>query len=233
MANPPVATVGASSSTRIQLHGGRVPVPVRALAVVLLLLASACAPGMRRPAWFEALFGRSAAKPVPPPVSVPVVDLDSVELPWAEGEENLIVVRRSCRTLDVYRWGHLIRRYPAVFGRNPVGAKLYEGDLRTPAGFYTIIAKRYHDRWGRFMLLDYPNATDAQRYSEALVAGELSDEWGRAPRIGGAIGIHGSDKEELNVQGVDWTLGCISLMNRDAIELDALVPVGTPVWIQE
>ena len=216
--------------------GARVCVAPRAealLAGVLLLACASCAPGATRPTWLGRLLGQPAAKPTAPAVSVPVVDLDSVDLPWAEGEEYLIVVRRTCRTLDLYRWGHLIRRYPAVFGRNPVGAKLYEGDLRTPAGFYTIIEKRHHERWARFMLLDYPNATDAQRYAEAIGAGELPDDAGRMPGIGGAIGIHGSDKEDLNNQGVDWTLGCISLMSRDVTELDTIVPVGTPVWIQE
>lgn len=215
------------------MHGWRVSLRAEGLLAAILLLASACAPGTGRPTWITQLLGRPSAKLPAPAVSVPIVDLDSVDLPWAEGEEYLIVVRRSCRTLDLYRWGHLLRRYPAVFGRNPVGAKLYEGDLRTPAGFYTIIEKRYHDRWARFMLLDYPNATDGQRYAEAIGAGELPDELGRTPGIGGAIGIHGSDKEDLNAQGIDWTLGCISLMSRDAIELDGLVPVGTPVWIQE
>jgi murein L,D-transpeptidase YafK len=209
------------------------PRPAAALLAVLLLLGAACSPGIARPPWLDRLLGRAPARPPAPAVSVPVVDLDSVDLPWAEGEEYLIVVRRACRTLDVYRWGHLIRRYPAVFGRNPVGPKLYEGDLRTPAGFYTIIEKRHHDRWARFMLLDYPNATDAQRYAEAIDAGELPDDTGRTPGIGGAIGIHGSDREELNARGIDWTLGCISLTSRDVTELDALVPVGTPVWIQE
>jgi len=210
--------------------------PRSAVSGVLLLLAlgaGACTAGGERFGLLGRWLGRGGPPPVSQPVSVPLIDLDSTTLPWAQSEEYFIVVRRSCRTVDVYHWGDLIRRYPAVFGRNSAGSKLYEGDRRTPAGFYTIIEKRWHPRWARFMLLDYPNVTDGQRYAEAFESGDLPDENGHIPGIGGAIGIHGSDKQDLNARGIDWTLGCISLNNRDAIELDALVPVGTPVWIHE
>ena len=94
-----------------------------------------------------------------------------------------------------------------------------------------IIDKRHHRRWSRFLLIDYPNSTDAYRYAQAVEAGTIPRRRGRIPGIGGAIGFHGSDKEELNRQGVDWTLGCISLTNEDIIDLYSLVPVGTPVLI--
>lgn len=203
------------------------------VAVAFLSVTAGCALDLQRFGILGSWLTGSRAASAPQPPSIPVVDLDSTELPWAQEEEYFIIVRRSCGTLSLYRWGQLIRSYPAVFGMNPLGAKLYEGDRRTPTGFYTIIQKRPHPRWARFLLLDYPNATDADRYAEAMAAGELpQDDYG-LPGMGGAIGIHGSDKQELNAQGIDWTLGCISLTNSDAIELDALVPVGTPVWIEE
>jgi lipoprotein-anchoring transpeptidase ErfK/SrfK len=67
----------------------------------------------------------------------------------------------------------------------------------------------------------------------AMEAGSLPQRGDHLAGIGGAIGIHGSDKEALNERGEDWTLGCISLTNDDVRELDALVPLGTPVLIQE
>ena len=82
-------------------------------------------------------------------------------------------------------------------------------------------------------MLDYPNVTDTDRYVDAMESDVLPYNGDGIAGIGGAVGIHGSDKEELNAQGVDWTLGCISLTNRDAVDLDALIPVGTPVWIEE
>jgi murein L,D-transpeptidase YafK len=170
------------------------------------------------------------SSPGPPPT---LSDLDASILTWARDEELLIIVSRSCHRVDVYRWGHLVRRYPAVFGMHNDGAKLYEGDRRTPMGFYAIIDKRPHQRWARFLLNDYPNSSDAYRYAKAVESGTIPRSKGRTPGIGGAIGFHGSDKEELNRQEIDWTLGCISLTNQDVIDLDALVPVGTPVLIVE
>jgi murein L,D-transpeptidase YafK len=177
--------------------------------------------------------------PAPPapatsPPSYQLIDPDSTDLPWARDEEFFIMISRPCRRLDVFRWGHLIRRYPAVFGQNPAGSKRYQGDRRTPSGFYEIIDKRRHRRWARFLLIDYPNGSDQQRYAKDAAAGTLPTNGDDSlPGIGGAIGIHGSDKEELNKQGIDWTFGCISLRNDDVIELDRLVPVGTPVFIAE
>lgn len=163
--------------------------------------------------------------------AVRVVDPDSTQLPWAANEGYFIVVSRTCKELSVFYRGHLIRRFPVVFGRNTEGSKLYEGDRRTPTGFYAIVEKRKHPRWARFMLLDYPNTSDLQRYSSAMSNGTLPLDEDQIPGVGGAIGIHGSDKEDLNARGVDWTFGCISMTNRAVVELDNLVPVGTPVLI--
>lgn len=203
------------------------------VVAAFLTLSAGCTIDPRRLGPLGSWLTQRRASPALQPAEVPVVDLDSTHLPWARGEEYFIVVRRSCGTLSLYNWGQLIRSYPAVFGMNPSGPKLYEGDRRTPTGFYTILEKRPHPRWARFFLLDYPNATDLDRYAEAVAAGALPQNGSGPPGIGGAIGIHGSDKEDLNEQGIDWTFGCISLTNADATELDALVPVGTPVWIEE
>src|SRR4029450_12576624 len=94
---------------------------------------------------------------------------DEDRLEWAKDEPTFIVIRKSCRTLDVYWYGQRVRSYPAVFGQaGPRERKLYEGDLRTPTGLYAIIGDRWHDRWEHFFLLDYPNAADARRYEVAM-----------------------------------------------------------------
>jgi murein L,D-transpeptidase YafK len=203
------------------------------LAAVLLAAQPGCVARVEHWGLGSWLARSDSKRPGPALPNVPVVDPDSTELPWAREEQYFIVVRRSCQRLDLFHWGQIVRRYPAVFGINSRGGKLFEGDLRTPTGFYTIVDKRRHPRWARFLLIDYPNSTDARRYMTALEAGSLPQRGDELAGIGGAIGIHGSDKEALNERGEDWTLGCISLTNDDVRELDALVPVGTPVLIQE
>jgi murein L,D-transpeptidase YafK len=169
------------------------------------------------------------AAPAPPP---PAFD-DDDHVAWAEAEPYAVVVRKACRTLDVYRHGWRIRSFPAVFGLAGGGSKLYEGDLRTPSGLYMIVDKRQHPRWRQFLLLDYPNLHDLHRYWLAMEGGHLPRRGDRYVGVGGAVGIHGTDKPALNARKVDWTWGCISLHNADVAELAALVPVGTLVLIED
>ena len=174
-------------------------------------------------------------EPVPPaPIEVvaPAVS-DEETLPWAADEPYFVVARLSCRTLDVYRLGKRIRTYDAVFGMGGAG-KQWEGDRRTPLGLYTITRKMPHPRWQHFFLLDYPNASDRARWEEARMAREVPEnENGHPIGPGGQVGIHGTDKPDDNRRGVDWTLGCISVDARAIHDLQRLLPLGTPVLIQE
>ena len=158
---------------------------------------------------------------------------DDDHLSWAESESYLVVVRKACRTLDVYRFGARVRSFPAVFGLNGRGSKLYEGDLRTPTGLYMIVDKRRHPRWRHFLLLDYPNVQDLHRYWLAMETGGIPRRGDGYVGAGGAVGIHGTDKPSLNHHNVDWTWGCISLDNADIDDLATLVPVGTLVLIED
>lgn len=162
----------------------------------------------------------------PPPAPSPTPAFS-----WANGSEYALVVRKEERTLTVYRRSEQTKVYPIVLGIASYGAKVYQGDLRTPEGVYRISSKRPHARWSRFMLLSYPNNQDYQRYAMALNEGRVPIIDGRAPGIGGAVGIHGTDREDSNVRGDDWTFGCVSLLNQHVAELYETVPIGTPVLI--
>jgi L,D-peptidoglycan transpeptidase YkuD (ErfK/YbiS/YcfS/YnhG family) len=83
------------------------------------------------------------------------------------------------------------------------------------------------------MLLDYPTEYDVHRYWQHVALGKIPRRGDGYPGAGSAIGIHGTDKENFNRLGINWTLGCISLLNHDMKELHALVPVGTLVYIKE
>ena len=166
----------------------------------------------------------------PPPAPI-VADEERIE--WASTEPWFIVVRTQCRTLDVYYYGDRYRSYPAVFGLGGKKGKLHEGDRRTPTGLYAIVGVRRHPRWRRFLLLDYPNLRDVQRYQTAMEAGDIPMLGSLTAGVGGAVGIHGTDKPSLNRKGVDWTHGCISLSNDDVEELSRIVPIGTQVLIED
>lgn len=162
---------------------------------------------------------QSAATELPPD--------DRAPLEWAREEPYVLVVHRSCRTMNLYRYGEWVRRYDKLSFGPMSGAKVEEGDRRTPRGLYMIVGKRHHPRWARFMLLDYPTPQDRRRHQVALAAGRA----GGSP--GGQVGIHGSDKPRLNELGIDWTFGCVSMSNEDVIDLYDQVEDGTLVLIDD
>jgi murein L,D-transpeptidase YafK len=206
------------------VNGGRLSLRVIVLVVTASLL-SGCA-------------GLLLDRPLTPPrarVQPPAVEPPGERfLAWASSEPLLIVVDKAASELSLYEYGRELRSYPAVFGRKP-GRKLFEGDRRTPSGFYRVTRKRAHWRFHRFFDLDYPTPEDMQNFRAAKSAGivpaALPD--GTRPGAGGAIGIHGTDDENLNRLNVNWTLGCVSVLNEHMDELQGLVPLGTPVLIRD
>lgn len=174
-------------------------------------------------------------KPAPAPPATPTPTATSTPAPfaWTHGSEYAVVVRKEERTLTVYHRTEQTKVYPIVIGIASYGPKVYQGDLRTPEGVYRIASKRPHARWSRFMLLSYPNDDDRSRYAMALSEGRVPIIDGHAPGVGGAVGIHGTDREDSNVRGDDWTFGCISLLNQHVAELYDTIPIGTPVLIEK
>ncbi len=144
-----------------------------------------------------------------------------------------VVIYKSKRQLQVYRYGKFFKRYPVVLGFKPEGRKRFVHDARTPEGYYHLVDIRPHPRWRYFLTFDYPNAQDRRIYTEELARGEIPVLDGEALSIGGSVGIHGSDKPEKQLHGVDWTKGCIAMDSEDVTELRLLVEVGTPVWLLE
>lgn len=196
----PVAVV--SGGWRVGVAGG----------AALCLLVSAC---------------HLPVKSTPAEPAAEIVSDERAPLEWARGESWFVLVKRTCRTVSVYRRGEWVRTYHHVsFGRN-AGDKLYEGDRKTPLGLYRMVGRRRHPRWSRFILLDYPNVRDLEVHRAA-------DAKGLVPRgPGSQIGIHGSDEPILNEGGVDWTYGCISLLDEDVRDIYSTVPRGTLVLIED
>jgi lipoprotein-anchoring transpeptidase ErfK/SrfK len=171
-----------------------------------------------------AVAGARPARPAP----VPVVSSASV----TAHPGRWILIRKAARTLAVFDGDRSIKTYPIVLGADPVDAKLYEGDRKTPEGEYHIVGKHVHPEWQRFMLLDYPNADDRLVYAWKRAKGLVPGRGRQVPGTGGAVGIHGTPSDALNRGGVNWTYGCISLLSRDIEELYRMIPVGTLVVIE-
>jgi lipoprotein-anchoring transpeptidase ErfK/SrfK len=121
--------------------------------------------------------------------------------------------------------------YPVVFGNDPMKDKLVEGDRCTPEGSFKILSKKLHNKWSRFMLLDYPTQETLVKFNQKKQRGEIP----KNASPGGGVGIHGVWPHEDFIidRYKNWTLGCISLKNSDVQELYSYIPTGTPVLIKK
>lgn len=142
-----------------------------------------------------------------------------------------IIIDKSDYELSVYDSKGWYATYPVVFGANPLEDKKMEGDRRTPEGSFYIQGKKPHDKWSRFMHISYPNAESYEKFNKRKQRGEIP----RNAKIGGAIGIHGTwPREDYQIDLYkNWTLGCISMKNKDVEELYNFIPVGTKVTIRK
>jgi murein L,D-transpeptidase YafK len=125
----------------------------------------------------------------------------------------------------------VIKQYPVVLGGNPVDDKLCQGDQCTPEGLFTVRAMYPHQHWSKFIWIDYPNHESWRKHRKAKEEGTIDE----CAAIGGEIGIHGVPEgtDKLIDLGINWTLGCISLKNKDVNEIYNFISKGTTVIIQK
>lgn len=135
-----------------------------------------------------------------------------------------VVVDKDLRRLTLYRGGRLVSEHRVDLGANASGVKLHQGDRATPEGRYRVIERkdRGASRYGRALLLDYPNPHDRARLQGAVDAGDVRP--GTPP--GGLIEIHGSGG-----RGEDWTDGCVALSDAEMADVFAQASLGTVVVI--
>ena len=126
--------------------------------------------------------------------------------------------------------GQWISSYPVVFGSKDLGDKMMQGDRKTPEGTFHIVAKRKHEKWNRFISIDYPNAESIEKFNARKAEGIIPAN----AKIGGEIGIHGVwPHEDYAIdQYQNWTEGCISTKNNYIQELFDILPIGTTVIIE-
>ena len=141
--------------------------------------------------------------------------------------KSSILVEKSKYKLTFYYDQKPIKSYPVVFGANPVDDKLKEGDKRTPEGTFKIKDLYPHPAWSKFIWLDYPTTSSWRKHFKAKKEGKIN--WNDS--IGSEIGIHGTPDDSLIEKKSNWTLGCVSLKNKDVNELYQFVQKGTEVEI--
>ncbi|SEK67653.1 L,D-transpeptidase catalytic domain [Atopomonas hussainii] len=135
-----------------------------------------------------------------------------------------VLVEKSERRLHLMHRGKVIKSYRVSLGKQPKGAKVREGDMRTPEGFYWIDWRKTSDKFNLSMHISYPNSRDRARAQKLGVP------------AGGMIMLHGTplDDEypEWYFHTLDWTEGCIALKNDDMRDIWSRVKDGTLIEIR-
>ena len=135
-----------------------------------------------------------------------------------------IVVYKSKRQMTVSSNGQLVKTYKISLGRQPIGAKEFEGDMKTPEGVYFINDKNPNSGYHKNLGISYPGKDDL----------ENANRLGKP--AGGDIKIHGI-RNKIGFIGkfhrcFDWTLGCIAVTNGEIDELYRAVKIGTRIEIK-
>jgi murein L,D-transpeptidase YafK len=135
-----------------------------------------------------------------------------------------ILVEKSARRLSIFRGGEKLKSYRVALGRNPIGAKEQEGDMKTPEGVYKIDTRNPHSDYHLALHVSYPSDEDNARAAE------------RGVNAGFDIMIHGI-QNGLGWIGAfhrmhDWTAGCIALTDEEIEELYRVTPDGTLIEIK-
>ena len=145
--------------------------------------------------------------------------------PWVMAQNGLpteVVVHKAKRQLILFRNGVATHSFSVCLGDEPKGHKTTEGDEKTPEGRYTLSWKNPNSAFYKSFLISYPNAADKAQARRRRVS------------PGGAIMLHGCGEQNTTAvqkKGIDWTDGCIAVLDHELDTLWKYVPVGTPITI--
>lgn len=138
-------------------------------------------------------------------------------------QADRVVVEKKARQMALLSKGQVLKTYRVALGLEPEGAKVQQGDNRTPEGIYVIDFRNNKSRFHLSLHVSYPNSLDVAR----------AKRLGVSP--GGDIMIHGIGKKfgwigKSHAES-DWTNGCIAVTNDEIEEIWGLVPNGAVVEI--
>ena len=154
--------------------------------------------------------------------------MDSMHI---QGEDIKLIVSKTAYKMYVVQGKLLIKTYPVVFGFNERDDKIREGDGCTPEGVFKLRSKYAHNKWSKFIWIDYPNQASWQKFNAAKQAGIIPEK----ASIGGEVGIHcvPANKDYWIDNRENWTLGCISMKNKDVDDLYQAISTETILEVRK
>jgi murein L,D-transpeptidase YafK len=150
----------------------------------------------------------------------------------ADYKVDEVRVYKTRHRMEMLYDGKITKVYTIMLGRGGLGPKRQEGDKKVPEGKYVLDFKNPYSKFFRSIHISYPNADDIER---AKLLGV---------NPGGDIFLHGMpnyfselesilSKEALNIAFpyIDWTAGCVAVLNNEMQEIWDNVEVPTPITI--
>ncbi len=156
-------------------------------------------------------------------ITVSVIGACAGSAQAAQMKADKILIEKSKRELILLKSGKVIKTYHISLGRNPNGAKVRQGDGKTPEGTYTIDKRNPRSAYHLALHVSYPSSSDVTR----------ARKLGVSP--GGNIMVHGlpnGSKGWIWRRWPDWTAGCIAVSDKEIEEIWRAVPDGTPIEIR-
>lgn len=153
-----------------------------------------------------------------------------------------VFLSKSTKELFLINDGVAYRRYEVALGRDPIGAKLYEGDNRTPEGEYEIDYRKHDSAYHLALHIDYPREEDRERATRygfesagsfIMIHGAPNNLKSMSDFFSPVDFEKGDEWMRSIIQNFDWTRGCIAVKNEEMEELFKLIDDGTPIWIQK
>jgi murein L,D-transpeptidase YafK len=135
-----------------------------------------------------------------------------------------IIVEKSAKRLSIFRDGKRIKTYQIALGRNPLGSKQEEGDMKTPEGTYKIDTRNAQSSFHLALHISYPSVED-DKCAAARGVSAGSDMMIHGLRNG--LGWIGAFHRWKN-----WTVGCIALTDEEIEELWRMTPDDTTIEIR-
>ena len=136
--------------------------------------------------------------------------------------DRVLVVKKE-RLMMLLKDGKVLKSYKIALGRQPVGPKSCQGDMKTPEGTYVLDRRNDRSRFYKSLHISYPNSADAAASRK------------RGVNPGRDIMIHGLPRGFEDLGDIhtarNWTKGCIAVSNAEIDEIWRLVPNGTPIEI--
>jgi len=142
-----------------------------------------------------------------------------------------VIIDKSDYKLTMVSDTLILKEYPVVFGRNAIDDKLIQGDNCTPEGTFYMKDKYKHQKWSRFIWINYPTDDSWKNFNQAISKGKIP----KNSKIGGEIGIHGvpEGKDYVIEFKFNWTKGCISMKNVDVNEIYPYITKSTKIIIKK